>query len=333
MKVFALLAVIVVAAVVGVVLAQPPERPKDQDVPAIQQDPGIQAMQPPGEHHKWLEQLVGTWTVESETIGEGTGTDTVRSLGGRWVVCDLKSEVPGMGPMNAVLTLGYNSETGKYQGTWVDSITDHLWVYEGTLDPTRKILTLEAEGPNMLDPTKGDMPYRDVIEFKSADHRTLTSSAFVDGEWVQFMTANYRKHQPGSDREQTKVESTVPEENQVEETTLKVEYLEIVTPAVDETCDALAKAHGVTFSEGVAELGNARTANLKNGGRIGVRAPLRETEAPVVRPYVLVDDIDAALQAAETAGGQVAMTPTQIPGLCTFAIYVLGGIDHGLWRN
>jgi hypothetical protein len=202
MKKFALLAVIVVAPLVGAVLAQPPQRPKNPDAPAVQPDPnaGMPPMPPPpGEHHKWLDQLVGTWAVESEMIAEGlppmkyTGTDTVRSLGGRWVIGDLKSEVPGMGAMSALLTLGYNPETGKYQGTWVDSVTDHLWVYEGTLDPTRKILTLEAEGPNMMDPTKGDTKYRDVIEFKSEDHRTLTSSALVDGTWVQFGTANYRK--------------------------------------------------------------------------------------------------------------------------------------------
>lgn len=204
-KKFAALAVILMAFLVGAALAQSPERPKNQDAPADPQAPSptTQAMPPmpppPGEHHQWLDQLVGTWTVESEMIGEGvqpmkcTGTDTVRSLGGRWVIGHLKSEIPGMGPMNAVLTLGYDPETGKYQGTWVDSVTDHLWVYEGTLDPTRKILTLEAEGPNMMDPTKGDTRYRDVIEFKSADHRTLTSFALVDGKWAQFVTANYRK--------------------------------------------------------------------------------------------------------------------------------------------
>ena len=60
---------------------------------------------------------------------------------------------------------------------------------------------------------------------------------------------------------------------------------------------------------------------------------MRETEAPVVRPYVLVNDIDAALKAAVAAGGEVAMQPTKAPGLCTFAIYVLGGIDHGLWQH
>lgn len=116
-------------------------------------------------------------------------------------------------------------------------------------------------------------------------------------------------------------------------TAVKVEYLEIVTPAVAETCKALADQHGVVFSEPVAALGNARTADLKNGGRIGVRAPMAEHETPVVRPYLLVDDIEAAVKAAEAAGAQVAMPPTEIPGQGTFAIYLLGGIQHGLWRD
>jgi len=81
-----------------------------------------------------------------------------------------------------------------------------------------------------------------------------------------------------------------------------VGYLEIVTPSVDETCAALASVHGVEFGEPVAMLGNARTASLDGGGRIGVRAPLRDTEKPVVRPYLLVDDIAAAVRAAEAAG-------------------------------
>jgi hypothetical protein len=217
MKKFAFAAVVVATSFVGAVLAQTPEKPKSQDAGATAkpsaetkqtpdeskkpaEQPAMPPMPPPpGEHHKWLEQLIGTWTFESNMSMEGmppiksTGTDTVRSLDGRWVLCELKSEMPGMGTMSAMLTLGHNPETGKYQGTWVDSVTDHMWVYVGTLDSTRKILTLEAEGPNMMDPTKGNTKYRDVIEFKSADHRTLTSSALVDGKWQQFMTADYRK--------------------------------------------------------------------------------------------------------------------------------------------
>ncbi len=116
------------------------------------------------------------------------------------------------------------------------------------------------------------------------------------------------------------------------EASVQVQYLEIVTPKVEETCAALAAQHGVTFGAPEAGLGNARVATLNGGGRIGVRAPMRDDEAPVVRPYLLVDDIQAATAAAEAAGAEFAMTATEIPGHGTFAIYFLGGIQHGLWE-
>lgn len=120
-------------------------------------------------------------------------------------------------------------------------------------------------------------------------------------------------------------------ENRPTESTLDVHYLEIVTASVDETCEALAKAHGVTFSEPNPALANARTAQLKSGGRIGVRGLLGQ-EQPVVRPYMLVDDIQAAIKAAVAAGAEVMMAPTEIAGEGTFAIYYLGKIEHGLWQ-
>lgn len=114
---------------------------------------------------------------------------------------------------------------------------------------------------------------------------------------------------------------------------MQVHYLEVVTPSVDETCQALAAQHGATFSDPVAALGGARVADLKGGGRIGVRAPMRDDEAPVVRPYLLVEDIEAASRAAEEAGAQFAMRATEIPGQGAFAIYFIGGVQHGLWRR
>lgn len=112
---------------------------------------------------------------------------------------------------------------------------------------------------------------------------------------------------------------------------MHVQYLEIVTPDVDATCATYARLHGVSFSEPKAELGNARTAPL-GGGLIGVRAPMHETEEPVVRPYVLVDDVDEAAKAAEEAGGEIAHPPMEISGRGKFAIYIQGGIHHGLWQ-
>jgi predicted enzyme related to lactoylglutathione lyase len=113
---------------------------------------------------------------------------------------------------------------------------------------------------------------------------------------------------------------------------MQIHYLEIVTTDVDSVCAAYAAVHGVNFGPPVAELGNARTAALPDGELVGVRAPMHETEEPVVRPYWLVDDIEAAVTAAVDAGAEVAHPPLEIPGHGTFAIYIQGGIHHGLWQ-
>ena len=118
-----------------------------------------------------------------------------------------------------------------------------------------------------------------------------------------------------------------------EEKAMTVHYLEIVTPDVDKTCVALGKAHSVEFGEPISELGNARTASIAGGGRIGVRGPLRGDEEPVVRPYVLVEDLTAAVEAAKAAGAEIALPSMEIPGQGTIAIYTLGGIEHGLWQE
>jgi predicted enzyme related to lactoylglutathione lyase len=114
---------------------------------------------------------------------------------------------------------------------------------------------------------------------------------------------------------------------------MQIHYLEIVTKEVDAVCAAYAAVNGVQFGGPDAGLGNARTAALPGGGLVGVRAPMHETEEPVVRPYWLVDDIEAAVAAAVKAGGEVAHPPMEIPGHGTFAIYIQGGIQHGLWKR
>jgi predicted enzyme related to lactoylglutathione lyase len=114
---------------------------------------------------------------------------------------------------------------------------------------------------------------------------------------------------------------------------MQIQYLEIVTQDVDAVCAAYAAAIGVQFGKPDTGLGNARTAALPGGALVGVRGPLRATEEPVVRPYWLVDNIEAAVAAAVEAGGQIALPPMEIPGHGTFAIYLQGGIDHGFWQR
>ena len=114
--------------------------------------------------------------------------------------------------------------------------------------------------------------------------------------------------------------------------TMKIYYLEIVTPDVDASCALYSQMYGVVFGKVDPSLGGARTANLDGGGMLGIRAPLRDTEKPVVRPYVLVKDIQASVAAASEAGAEIAMSPTEIAGYGRFAIVIKGGIESGLWQ-
>ena len=53
----------------------------------------------------------------------------------------------------------------------------------------------------------------------------------------------------------------------------------------------------------------------------------------MVRPYWLVDDIDATVAAAKKAGAVIALPPMNLPGHGTCAICVQGGIDHGSGKS
>src|SRR3954452_23175039 len=80
---------------------------------------------------------------------KSTGTESVRSLGGLWIVADGQGEMPGGGAATMVLTLGYDPQKQRFVGTWVGSMMTNLWVYDGTLDAAARVLTLNAEGPSM----------------------------------------------------------------------------------------------------------------------------------------------------------------------------------------
>jgi len=155
----------------------------------------------PQKEHQWLERLVGEWTAESEMPAEPgqeptkyTGTESVRSLGGVWILCEGRgAEASDNGSDTTIMTLGYDPSKQRYVGTFIGSMMTYLWVYEGELDSTGNILTLDAEGPSFTGDGKM-AKYKDSIEFLSDDHRVLTSRFLGDdGEWHHFMTAHYRR--------------------------------------------------------------------------------------------------------------------------------------------
>lgn len=114
--------------------------------------------------------------------------------------------------------------------------------------------------------------------------------------------------------------------------TMEVHYLEIVATDVDATCALYSQMYAVTFDDADPSLGGARTVRLANGTLLGVRAPMNEDERPVTRPYIVVEDLEAAVAAAEHAGAEITVPPMSIPGHGRCAIIYQSGIESGLWQ-
>jgi hypothetical protein len=153
----------------------------------------------PQKEHGWLQRMVGEWTSEA-TCSMGPdqppstmqGKETVRTLGGLWVLAEGQGEMPDGGPANTLMTLGYDPQKKRFVGTFIGSMMTHLWPYDGALDAAERVLTLDSEGPDFTGEKMAK--YQDIIEFKSDDHRVMTSRVLGDdGAWHQFMEAHYRR--------------------------------------------------------------------------------------------------------------------------------------------
>ena len=151
----------------------------------------------PQEEHRWLEQLLGEWTVTSDdSTGGGESAswvEKVRSLEGLWVVCEGKGTMPDGNPAQTLMSLGFNPQTKRYLGTWIGSMMTHMWVYDGVLEDGGKTLALNCDGPDFENPGKSAR-YQDRITLIDANRRTLTARVQTeDGGWKEVMKAEYRR--------------------------------------------------------------------------------------------------------------------------------------------
>ena len=177
----------VILALVAAVLAGPVRAASKDETPKAPA---------PTKEHDWLKQLEGTWETESEMVMEpgkpavkSKGTETTRTLGGFWSVAEYKGDFMGKS-FTGVMTVGYDAKKKKYVGTWVCSMCDTLWKYEGTVKG--KVLTLHSEGP--CPKTGKTVKMRDTIELKDKDTKVLTGSVQTeDGKWVTFMTLTAKR--------------------------------------------------------------------------------------------------------------------------------------------
>jgi len=152
----------------------------------------------PREEHQWLRKLIGEWTVEGEAkMGpdqpweKWQGTETVRAIGELWTLAEGKADSPD-GEMTMIITLGFDPQKGRFVGTFVASMMNYLWIYDGALDADKRVLTLDSEGPGM---TEGKIfKAQDKIEMVDDNHHILTSwLQGDDGQWRKVMEAHYHR--------------------------------------------------------------------------------------------------------------------------------------------
>lgn len=154
----------------------------------------------PQVEHRWLENLLGEWTIETVTdMGSddsnqtSVGTERVSMLGDVWVVCELQWGMPTGGTALSQMTLGYDTQAKSYVGSFVSSCMTHLWVYtSGALDDEGKRLTLNTTGPSFTG--NGTSQFQDIIEIVDEDHRILHAMMLDENEvWHEFMTSRYTR--------------------------------------------------------------------------------------------------------------------------------------------
>ena len=127
----------------------------------------------PGEPHKQLASLAGSWTTNTKHWMEpnkppmestGTCEDKVM-LDGRYLQQECTGEMMGQ-PFTGIGVQGYDNFTKKYVATWMDSLGTGIFVMEGTASADGKTIALIGSHP---DPFEGVMHHRAIWKFVDAN--------------------------------------------------------------------------------------------------------------------------------------------------------------------
>ena len=113
---------------------------------------------------------------------------------------------------------------------------------------------------------------------------------------------------------------------------MNIHYLEIITNDVDRDIKIFEITHGLRFGDPDAVLGGAQLAKTPDGGSIAIRAPMHDGEKPVARPYFLTKTLDDTFAALREIGAEIAIASMKIEGHGTIAIYIVDGVEYGLWQ-
>ena len=130
----------------------------------------------PGEPHKQLAGLSGSWTTKTKEWMEpgkppmeSTGSVEMKLLlDGRYLQQDFTGDMMGQ-PYSGVGITGYDNLRKRYVSTWIDSMGTGIFMMEGTATADGKTITLKG---HHAEPGGGQMAHRAV--WKLVDDNTQT---------------------------------------------------------------------------------------------------------------------------------------------------------------
>jgi Protein of unknown function (DUF1579) len=153
----------------------------------------------PGEAHKKLEPLVGSFTVATKMWmdpakppDESSGTAEKKwALGGRFVEERVEGTAMGQ-PFTGIGYTGYDNYKKKYVGTWMDNMGTMMMNASGTADASGKNFTSWSTIDDVI--MKKEVKVKGVMTVVDGDHHTYEMwSPAPDGKLFKSLEIQYTR--------------------------------------------------------------------------------------------------------------------------------------------
>ena len=157
------------------------------------------AVAAPGEAHKKLEPVVGSFTVAtkmwmdpSKPPEATSGTSENKwALGGRFVEQRVEGTAMGQ-PFSGVGYTGYDNYKKKYVGSWMDTMGTMIMSSTGTADASGKKLTFWSTMDDVM--TQKTMKVKSMVTIVDNDHHTYEMWApGPDGKMFKSLEVQYTR--------------------------------------------------------------------------------------------------------------------------------------------
>ena len=155
----------------------------------------------PGEQHKQLGALAGTWMAEVKSwmapgqppmTAKGSATITP-ILGGRYIREDFSGEFMQM-PFTGMGLTGYDNIAKKYVASWVDNMGTGILRLTGTFDASANTYMYTGKQPDPVSGQEKDMRMSVHVVDKNK-HVAEFFDPTPDGKWAKILEITYTRKQ------------------------------------------------------------------------------------------------------------------------------------------